>query len=195
MIRNAAEWSIAITKLFTSRRFRSEWPKQKMPGASRVAYKRPLVSTKTNTLLRHMPIQCWMLRACRGVCAKCAIPALRCGAVAVAIGRSGRPWVRPPGLVRFQLNRSAGVEIDRIKRGLSADIEPIAARAAEADICHDFSDRDRAQMHPVRCIAEHAAAGRRPYVAMDVTAKSVIQSLRTGGKQRRFSHRFFLHLV
>src|SRR4029077_14568440 len=66
------------------------------------------------------------------------------------------------------LNRGSGIEIDRIKRGLSADIEPVAALSSEADIGDQLSDRDRAQMRPVRRVAEDVAARPRPYFAGDV---------------------------
>src|ERR1700756_2284432 len=75
------------------------------------------------------------------------------------------------GEVNPPLHRRARVEVDRIERGLAADIEPVAARAAETDVGDDFPDRYRAEMRAIRRVAEHAAASRRPYVAMDVAAE------------------------
>src|SRR5215471_7528604 len=92
-------------------------------------------------------------------------------------------------------NCGTRIEIDRVERSLSADIEPIAVLSSEADICDDLSDRDRAEMRTVGRIVKHAATCRRPYVSMDVTAKSVEQSLGTGGEQRTRSDRLAVHLV
>lgn len=58
---------------------------------------------------------------------------------------------RFPVVRRFALlNQPTRIEVDRIKRRLSADVEAIAVLASETDIGDDLSDRDRAEMRPVR---------------------------------------------
>src|SRR5262245_44236142 len=89
---------------------------------------------------------------------------------------------------RLCLN-SADLEIDRVERGLSANIETVALRTTEADVCHEFADRDRTEMHAVRRVAEHVAACRRPDVAGAVATKAVECAVGAGREHSRIARR------
>src|SRR5262245_7018516 len=69
--------------------------------------------------------------------------------------------------------RRPHLHIQRIKRSLAADVEPVALQTAETDVGDKLADWNCSQVGSVRRVAEHIAAGRCPDIAVAVTAESV----------------------